>query len=357
MKQTLKKIKEKYGESMSHFCRANFSTILNTEPKFLLLLLQELFAPSHYLYSDLVDNHLQYEFVDYIYSFITRLNKEPIDRHMSPQELLNEVGYTLYECLTEEDIAKFKKYFIKKEELCTFNDHRLDICYVYFAVHKDADKLNRNEFSHPHRQDNYGTSVLSIQFLRSNHLVSIKNRYNHSVDNPDATYANNLDNIVPGLTKAFEQYHGFRPRTANQEATKQLLFDIPGYIIADDGKFYKYNSEINNIFYCPNNIIIDNYQVISYPHEQYLIIDYFILDLKNKTFKVYDSTINDDFPQVIGTIQNIQVINEKPNKRIIITNTNHQTITLIINHLNNLISINNKSTAKTSYKKYLKHLN
>ena len=66
MKQTLKQIKDKYGEGMSHFCRANFSTLLNTEPKFLFLLLQELFAPSHNLYPDLVTNHLEYEFVDYV---------------------------------------------------------------------------------------------------------------------------------------------------------------------------------------------------------------------------------------------------------------------------------------------------
>lgn len=354
MKQTLKQIKDKYGEGMSHFCRANFSTILNTEPKFLYLLLQELFAPSHHLYPDLVANHLEYEFVDYVYSFVSRLNKDPINRHMSPQDLLHEVGYTLYECKTYEELQNFKKYYAKDEALCTFNDQRLEKCYVYFAIRSDADTLKRSEFSNPHRQDIYGTSVLSIQFFKSNHLVSIKNRYNHTVSNPDATYANNLDNIVPGLTKAFEQYHGITPRTANQNATNQLLFDIPGYIMAEDGKFYKYNYEINNIYYCPNNIIIDNYQVISYPHERYLVIDYFILDLQNKTFMLYDPTITDEFSQVIGHIKNIQIINDKPNKRIIITNNRHQTITLTINHLNNLLSINNKPITISFSYKYLK---
>ena len=34
---------------------------------------------------------------------------------------------------------------------------------------------------------------------------------------------------------------------------------IPGYTVAEDGKYYKYNYEINNIYYCPDNIIIDNF--------------------------------------------------------------------------------------------------
>ena len=33
------------------------------------------------------------------------------------------------------------------------------------------------------------------------------------------------------------------------------------YIIADDGKFYKYDWEYDNIYYGPNNIVIDNFKV------------------------------------------------------------------------------------------------
>ena len=40
--------------------------------------------------------------------------------------------------------------------------------------------------------------MISIQFTKDDaHTLSIKNRYNHSVNDPDATFSNNLDNIIP----------------------------------------------------------------------------------------------------------------------------------------------------------------
>ena len=64
--------------------------------------------------------------------------------------------------------------------------------------------------------------------------------------------------------------------------------DIPGYVKASDGKYYKYNFEFNNIYYCPDNIIVDNFEVKEYAHEKYVIMDYFVLDLVNKKISVYD---------------------------------------------------------------------
>ena len=46
--------------------------------------------------------------------------------------------------------------------------------------------------------------MISIQIDKVNNYVSIKNRYNHTVENPDCTFNNNLDNIIPGLIKSFE---------------------------------------------------------------------------------------------------------------------------------------------------------
>ena len=125
---------------------------------------------------------------------------------------MRQAGYTLYECKSEEDIQKFRKYYTDKEMLCTFTSgNRLRNNYVYFAVKDGADKLKRSDFQNPERQDAYGTSVLSIQFTRdASHTLSIKNRYNHTVDNPDATFSNNLDNIIPGLTNSFAKFYGMR---------------------------------------------------------------------------------------------------------------------------------------------------
>ena len=122
---------------------------------------------------------------------------------------MDEAGYKIYECHDYDELASFKKYYQKNELLCSFSQDRLSDCRVFFAVKKDVDKIKREDFKIPFREDLYGTSVMSIQFEKGkNNALSIKNRYNHKVSNPDATLENNLENLVPGLTYAFEKEYG-----------------------------------------------------------------------------------------------------------------------------------------------------
>lgn len=222
MNSDLKLIKKKYGEEMSHLCRELFPVILEQEGLLSKLLLDN-FEPSHFLYEDIVKNGVVNSFKNYIYSFIDVEIEKGVRVDKNPKELLSEAGYDLYECHSESDIQKFKKYYTSKEELCTFNGRRLNDCYVFFAVKKNVDQIRRGNFNHPKRQDEYGTSVISIQFTRDEtHTLSIKNRYNHTVDNPDATFSNNLDNIIPGLTDSFSKYYGLEQKNKND------CFEIPG---------------------------------------------------------------------------------------------------------------------------------
>ena len=233
----------------------------------------------------------------------------------------------MYECHSEEEIQSFKKYYASGEELCMFNGGRLDRCFVFFAIKENVNEIKRENFPKPERQDEYGTSVISIQFTRDNsHTLSIKNRYNHRVNNPDSTFGNNLDNIIPGLTNSFDKYYGMH------QSHLQGGFEIPRYVKARDGKFYKYNYEINNIYYCENNVIIDNFEVKEYPHEQYIIFDYFILDLKNKLIQKYwnDMELEDSFPNTIGTIKDIKIENDKDNKNILIKTDDSDEVDVII---------------------------
>ncbi len=305
-------IKHKYGEKMSHLCYKLFPTLLETEGQ-LYKIITASFYPSRFLYNDIVDNGLTNQFQNYIYSFFNK-NIKLTDTEKTPRELLNEKNYELYECLTQEDINKFTKYYIPIERLCTFKDNRLKKCYVFFAVKKDLDKILREE--HPSRDDKYGTSVISIQFSRGkiNHL-SIKNRYNDTVKNADATFGNNLENIIPGLTKSFEKKYNLNIN--NKNITPSL--EIPNYIQDKKGKYYKYNYEINNIYYCPNNIIIDNDKVIKkyLNKSQYLIIDYFIVDIHNKTITTYPNTnIQDSFINTFSNIKKITIKNISDNKTL-----------------------------------------
>ena len=61
------------------------------------------------------------------------------------------------------------------------------------------------------------------------------------------------------------------------------------------------------------NIIIDNFEVKKYPKERYILLDYFILDLKQKTINLYDEQIEDSFIHSFGNIKKINVINDKEN--------------------------------------------
>jgi len=338
MKDDLKIIKKKYGEKMMHLCRELFSTILDNKPGVLAQIMLETFEPSHDLYDDLTRYSLETKFKNYLYNIYTSLNsvQEPVKQTVEdPVTLLKKAGYTLYECQTESEIQAFRKYYAPGEELCTFtNGNRLYSCYVYFAVKDNVAEIDRNNFPQPQRQDEYGTSVISIQFTRDkSHTLSIKNRYNHTVNNPDATFANNLDNIIPGLTQSFAEHYGMR-----QTYFRSRTFEIPGYVRANDGKFYKYNYEINNVYYCPNNVIIANFQKNTYPKERFIIIDYFILDLVNK--KIINNT-DDSFPNTIGEIKNIEIKNENNQKVIRITQDDGKEIVILVDKFNRIISYEN----------------
>ena len=139
MNVDLIKIRKYYGENMMHLCRSLFPTLLETD-NLLFNLIESNFAHSRYLYDDIIEDKMIEEFKNYIYSLVD-VEKEEIEVIKTPKELLDEAGYVLYECKTEEDIQKFKKYYAKREELCTFQGGRLDYCHVFFCC---KEKCRRN---------------------------------------------------------------------------------------------------------------------------------------------------------------------------------------------------------------------
>ena len=335
MNEDLKKIKKKYGEKMMHLCRELFPTILE-EKGLLTQIFEENFDENRNLYDDIINNCLKYSFKSFIYNK-ANLNDENIKADKDPEELLNQAGYDLYECKTEEEIQSFKKYYALDEAICTFQGGRLNRCYVFFAVKKNVDEIKRENFEKPQRQDEYGTSVISIQFTKDNYnTLSIKNRYNHTVDNPDATFANNLDNIIPGLTDAFGKKYGLKQTNKDEE------FAIPNYIKAKDGKFYRYNFTIDGIYYCQNNVIIDNGNVKKYSKENYLIFENYILDLQNKKITNYDPLSYDGFVDTLNDIQKIDIKKENDNKKIIIE-LKDRIVEVILNKQNRIIGLTDEN--------------
>lgn len=295
-------IKKHYGEKMMHLCRKLFPVLLEEKGK-LPYILDKHFARSRNLAEDIIADDAIAQFKDYIYSFTDIKRSEYADRiDKSAVELLDDAGYILYpECQTEEDIQDFRKYWAEGEELCTFKGGRLNSCRVWFAVKKNVDEIKREDFPVPEREDLYGTSVISIQFSKDmNHYLSIKNRYNHSVANPDNTFYSDLNNIISGLADAFERDYGVR----DKRKVRNSDFELDNYICVE-GKHYHYNYEIENVYYCDGGVIIDNGEVIKLPEHQ-MLIDYFIVDFKEKTIKPYDEkNVLDSFGDTIGNIKKI----------------------------------------------------
>ena len=133
MSYELEKIKKIYGELMSYLCRQLFPTLLETEG-LLLQLLKQSFAPNKFLANDIIEESMQEDFKDYIYSFIDVEKDNKPTSLKTPEELLKEAGYILYECKTEEDIQSFKRFYEPNEELCTFIGGRLKRCYVFLLL-------------------------------------------------------------------------------------------------------------------------------------------------------------------------------------------------------------------------------
>ena len=344
MEKDLKLIKKKYGEKMMHYCRSELSTILENDSLLPSLLLEH-FNESHMLYDDIEKDGKLEEFKNYIYSLIDVENNNEKLENRTPEELLSKAGYNFYECKTEEDIQSFKKYYFNGEELCTFRGGRLEKCHVFFAVKKNVDEIKRENFSKPKRQDEYGTSVISIQFTKGSCALSIKNRYNHTVNNPDATFSNNLDNIIEGLAKSFENQYGFVQE--NNSA-----FELKNYVNVK-GKYYKYNYEIDNVYYCLDNIIIDNFDVKKYDDERYIVFDYFVLDLKEK--KILTEVENDSFIDGIVDIDKISIVKLENGKAIHLIPINREEIIIELDKQNRIVKYKNNNIKRCD--NYFLHFN
>ncbi len=334
----LKFLKKHYGENFAHFCRELFPTILEQEG-LLSTIISKHFGPSRSLYNDVIK--CRDEFKDYIFSLVD-VEQDALQEVVkkTPEELMDEAGYILFpECQTEEEVQAFKKYYKPREVLCTFRGGRLDYCRVWFAVKKNVDEIRREDFPKPTRQDEYGTSVISIQFSRGrNSTLSIKNRYNHTVNNPDATFGNNLDNIIPGLTEAFTETYDISLSGGKNG------FELDGYRLGDDGRFYRVNLEFDDICYCENNVVLDHGKVVEFDKLRYIVAENYIIDQKNGTVTLYGEKNEEDdsFIQSLGEIDKISTKkDENGNKVVVIVPKEGEKIELTLNEKNQMIGLNN----------------
>lgn len=196
-----------------------------------------------------------------------------------PYELARSAGYELtgpFES-TGEFVSLDRQDFREGERLCTFNEPtgRLGDYHILWLRHEEvadtlpADELTADNLSNawktylktigrydrdsdsydlaglrPARDDPYGTSSMSVQISRKGTHVSIKNRYNHTVGNPDNTLDSNLDNVAYGLRRAVYARVG---REDLMDKASVALAE--GYITDSEGGIHHYQYEEDNVYY------------------------------------------------------------------------------------------------------------
>lgn len=313
----LRKIKKLYGEDFAKFCRSVFPRILEEEG-LLLNTLKEAFPPSHELYKALVESDTLSDFKYHIFYRAGFEKYEPKDIDETPSQLMLRSGYSLYRCEREDDVMQFVRYYRDDELLCTFDDirDRLEDCDVFFAVSFDAEEIDRSDFEEPTREDKYGTSVISIQFDKYDGSLSIKNRYNHTVDNPDATFSNDLDNICPGLTDSFATHYGLYSKV---DYSNYEEFYSDKFVRSNDNRYFHIKRYANDVYFCDENWVVVNGEAIYYDKSRYEIFDYFILDKQEKRIFSPIEGFKDSFMDEFSNIKKIDVEKGADGKRIVVT--------------------------------------
>ncbi|MFQ6777857.1 MAG: hypothetical protein ACLRFI_00980, partial [Alphaproteobacteria bacterium] len=192
-----------------------------------------------------------------------------------PIKLLDDAGYNAFVVKTQEDKNSIEKYYRTDEKLCTFRDPvRHKDYYIIHAVKRGADKIKPAK--KPERDDEYGTSVISIQIAKGGGFISIKNRYNHTVNNSDDTFNSNPDNIIHGLSDALKKFF-----KVDFNTTKSQL--PSNYRMVGD-QFVCFNYEIENVYF-GSDYYFSGDTITKLNKDYEIMLDYFVLNTKTGDVK------------------------------------------------------------------------
>lgn len=219
----------------------------------------------------------------------TNDNEPPSSLQKDPFILLDQAGYKAFHADTLEKQNSIKPYFKKGELLCTFNDHaRYKNYHMVHAVKKNADQIKREDFNgKEQREDAYGTSVISIQMLKSGGFISIKNRYNHSVASCDNTFKSNPDHIIDGLSEALKTHFNVEFSTT--------VDALPNGYTTFSNQVFKYHFERHNIYY-GDQAWVENGKIHDVNRAAGdALFNGFIFDNKTKTLRKIDPAYKDSF--------------------------------------------------------------
>lgn len=224
-----------------------------------------------------------------------------------PLTLLDQAGYKAWYVKNEQEQNAIGGYFRSQkavdygltggqprtnignpengELLCTiyqnldYGAKRFNDYYVIHAVKKEVlgdDKLPESQWHikpsrYPQREDEYGRSVISIQIAKTGGFISIKNRYNHTVIDPDNTFDSNPDNIIQGLSNSLKSHFNVEFTSTNTPLPQKFRFV--------NDRVIRYNFERNNVYIGPDYYFSGS-DITKLNNDYELILDYNILDIR-----------------------------------------------------------------------------
>lgn len=197
-----------------------------------------------------------------------------VENPQNPFTLLKQAGYRAFLVDTHQKQMSIQKYFARGEGLCTFDEgDRYQRYFIIYCIKEGAEQLRRSDFTHPKREDEYGSSVISIQILKRGGFIKITNRYNHTVEFADNTFHSNPDNIIMGLSCALK--HHFKVDFSASQAP------LPEGYIYLNGQIIEYDYARDNVYFSSNYFVEDG--KINILNKDYqLMVDRFVVDLKEK---------------------------------------------------------------------------
>lgn len=273
------KLKKKIGEKAYQYLTRNYSDDFLSEhlPKLFGLL-----TDIRYIAED------EYPKIKKILNLQLEEKQEQKKPTKTAKELLDEAGFDLHDNIREKkDYVVFKKYFNDDEKLCKFDSYDATSRYsrVFVITRKGFEDIERS--SNPGRQDEYSTSIMTVGIsLDKKNVAQITSRYNHTVSGCDNTFNSNLDNIVEGLTEAFNSDY-------NLEINAQQTVEFRNFYFTNK-KYYHYHYEINGIKYGDNTI-----NGVYYDPSEYLIFENLIFNIKEKHIKTFDKC-EDAFVDIVN---------------------------------------------------------
>lgn len=151
-------------------------------------------------------------------------------------------GYTTVIFDDEQKIKECAKYYRDNERICTYNalEKRMGEYHMLVAIKGNIDKIKPSQ--NPKRDDEYGTSIINVQIAKNGSHMSIKNRYNHIVNQCDSTFDNDLNHITMGLQSMVLGYYGFAGLINKSNRHYDNIVNIGGI-------YLKYHTEQNNIYF------------------------------------------------------------------------------------------------------------